>query len=532
MRTLMYGRLTLAAHLAAVLLWAAGAADDPYSESALLRSPALGPHIRLSAAQAAAAPSFRSGAPFVGTYYFFWYNHATGEHFRNPDGSDALVDHPPDPTGVSYLDPAWHRKELLDIMDAGIEMMLPVYWGAPASKVADFPWHHNGLPPLVAAAEALLAEGRVPPRIGLFYDTSSLAANGNLAQRHVDLSTADGRAWLYVTIRDYYSLIPPRLWATLDGRPLVFLYTATAKAGSDDPSVFEYVRTHFAADFGGVRPYLVAERSWPAEADNAYDWGAAFSPKAAGVATLGPGYDDHAAPGRTSPRIDREDGRLYSRRWEQLLALDPALRPAIALVETWNELHEGTDICETQEYGRRYIDLTRHYAAQWKAGARLHSASPYAEAPGVETTLGVSGRDQGLRLVRNGDGEFRAAVAAGSTCVETVANGANGEQFLYFDVDDGFGFEPSGPLTVEVEFLDDGDGAVGMQYDSADRRALLAGAYKTATPVVRGHTGTWRSATFRLSDPRFCNRQNSFTDFRLSAGGSRLTVRRVVARRD
>jgi hypothetical protein len=30
-------------------------------------------------------------------------------------------------------------------------------------------------------------------------------------------------------------------------------------------------------------------------------------------------------------------------------------------VETWNELHEGTEICETRELGRKYIELTREY---------------------------------------------------------------------------------------------------------------------------------------------------------------------------
>ena len=82
------------------------------------------------------------------------------------------------------------------------------------------------------------------------------------------------------------------------------------------------------------------------------------------------------------------------------------------------------------------------------------------------------------------------------------------------------------------EFLDEGDAAVGLQYDSADRRATLAGAYKAAPPVERGHSGQWRTGVFRLADARFCNRQNSFTDFRLTAGGTRLTVRRVTVRRE
>jgi hypothetical protein len=38
----------------------------------------------------------------------------------------------------------------------------------------------------------------------------------------------------------------------------------------------------------------------------------------------------------------------------------------IAVVETWNELDEGTGILDTHEFGRQYIDLTRQYVALFK----------------------------------------------------------------------------------------------------------------------------------------------------------------------
>ncbi len=519
----------LAAALAALALQPGARAQNPYSEAALLKSPGLGPHVHLTAAQAGEARGFTGRQAFVGTYYFFWYDDEKGEHFANPDGSDALVHHPVEKKGYSYKRVEWHRKELLDTMDAGIDFIMPVYWGAPPDKVGNFPWHHLGLTPLVKAEEALIAEGRKPPKIGMFYDTSSLSESGNIAHNAVDLTTPDGKAWFYVTIRDFFSLIPPKLWATLDGRPIVFLYgSGYAKAGADDAKLFDYVREHFAADFGGVKPYLVAERSWQVPADSTYDWGAAFSPKACGVATLGPGYDDRAVPGRTSPVIDRKDGALYRERWERLLTMDPATRPQMAVIETWNELHEGTDICETREFGRKYIDLTKRYAADWRAGKRLPSASPYANARSATVTFGPNGRDRGVRLVANADGLFRQSSAVGSDCVETTPNAANGEQFLYFDVDDGFYFEPAGPVTVAIEFLDEGGGAIGLTYDSADVRAQMAGSYKSAGEVARGDSGAWKVAEFHLKDARFCNRENSFTDFRISAGGKTLKVRRVT----
>jgi len=526
----MLPRLASAA-LAATLALAgqdAGTAGR-WSEEALLRTPALGPHIG-SASRPTAGPGwFRPSDRLVGTYYFFWYDHASGEHFRNADGSDALVDHPVRPETVSYRDVAWHRKELLDLMDAGVDFILPVYWGAPPDVPAKFTGHYEGIVRLVEAAAALRRQGRRPPAIGMFYDTSSLAPGGNIAGVHVDLTTAEGKAWLYVTIRDYFSMVPPALWAAIGGKPIVFLYSAgAARAGTDDPSVHAYVRSHFAADFGGVVPYMVTERSWQARGDNAYDWGAAFGPKAWGVAAVGPGYDDRAVPGRNSPVISREEGARYRRAWERLLAMDPATRPKIAVVETWNELHEGTGICETREYGRTYIELTRRYAARWRSGDRVKPAGPLAGARSVSIAFGPGAPARGIRLIRNADGLYRLSEAAGSPCVETKPNTANREQFLYCEVDDDFYFEPSGPVTVTLECLDEGGGNVGVTYDSTDVRAHLAGAYTAAPSIPRGDTGKWRAFQFRLPDARFANRQNSFTDFRVSAGGTRLRLRRVT----
>jgi len=38
------------------------------------------------------------------------------------------------------------------------------------------------------------------------------------------------------------------------------------------------------------------------------------------------------------------------------------------MIETWSEFHEGTEICETKEYGRQYIELTRKYSDMFKKG--------------------------------------------------------------------------------------------------------------------------------------------------------------------
>jgi len=317
-----------------------------------------GPYVNLAKDDLAKATGFRQGQPIVGTYFFYWYNIYTKEHFINPDGSDALVDHPLQEEDYSYVSSDWWVREMRDVVTAGIDFIAPVYWGVPGYDS----WSFQGVIKMVEAWDKLADAGESPPRIGLFYDTSTLQYNP--PNKHVDLTTLEGKQWFYHTIRDYFSLIPPRMWAMIDGRPIIFLYSA-AFAAKQDPAALEYVYTSFERDFA-CRPYIVKEVSWQGKADATYAWGGALSPRWHDVLALGPGYDHHAVPGRQPLVVDREGGKFYQRAWESLLAKDPKQRPSIVMVETWNELHEGTDICATREYGRQYIELTARYADQFK----------------------------------------------------------------------------------------------------------------------------------------------------------------------
>ena len=112
----------------------------------------------------------------------------------------------------------------------------------------------------------------------------------------VDLTTGAGRLWFYGSIRNFFSHIPPRHRATIDGRPLVFLYTA-AFAKDVDEGLFPAVREMFRRDFG-TDLFVVKMRGWPGVADSEYQWGAALRPQLLDTAGIGPGYDHSAVPGR------------------------------------------------------------------------------------------------------------------------------------------------------------------------------------------------------------------------------------------
>ncbi len=335
-----------------------------------------------SAADLADRPTWLRDERLVGTTYFYWYRwpdlHFFDDYPANTD--DALTDHFVSPAAVSMMSKDWHKTQLLDMIEAGIDMLWPVYWAAPGNfDDPAFSLYVKGLVPLQQARDELIAEGRDPPRIGMFYDTTSLLNSIRLqspADGKADLTTPEGKEIFYQTIRSFWASVHPRHWACTEGRPITVLY-ASGFAAAYDQSSFDYVYAKFENEFAGVRPFIVREASWSAQTDSAYRWGAALNGvQWGGVTAVGPGYDDSAVPRSPTHYRSRENGDFYRESWE------PVIRSAVRFVhiETWSELHEGTEICETVEYGRQYIGLTRQCIDRFRM-LRLVAMTP---APGAE----------------------------------------------------------------------------------------------------------------------------------------------------
>jgi hypothetical protein len=478
----------------------------------------------------ARATRFGTNDPVVLTSYFYWYDSPSNAHILNADGSDALTDHPPTLTGFSYKSTAWHREQLEDMIAAGIDVLLPVYWGEPSQRlpgkpVLEQPWSFAGLPPLVEARNALLAAGAKPPAIGLFYDTSTLEHNA--AGRRVDLTTDDGRRWFYESIRDFFSLIPARHWATIEGRPIVFLYSA-AFAAAHDQTCIDYARQEFARDFGGAQPYIVREISWKVAADNTYAWGGALSLRNPGVAALGPGYDHSAVPGREPLIVPRENGAFFERNWIRFLRSPSRL----VHIETWNEYHEGTDIAASREYGRQYIELNRQFADMFKAGIKPpRPRGPYDDFKSVRVTLQAANEARGLTQFEFADGATVPAEAGGRAC-RAVAPTQHAGRYVYFQIDDSFKWADQMLVDVEIEYFDQGTGSFRLEYDGPDPNAPFNGAYTaTRLSVSLGNSGQWKTAKFRLAQARFLNSQNGGADFRIAVQAATLHLRKITVTR-
>ena len=497
-------------------------------EAARTIPPAPGPHVGLSAADLAGARSFRGDEKVVMTYYFYWYDDRTKTHLVNGDGSDALTDHPASMVDFSYQSVAWHKRQFSDMMAAGIDIALPVYWGAPSERDpnARTHWSFAGLGPMVQAAEELEREGKRPPKLGLFYDTSTLQHNS--WGEHIDLTTDFGRRWFYASVRDFFSMIPPRHWAMIDGRPIVSLYAASF-AKAHDQRCIDYLKEQFRNDFGGRAPYVIREASWQVRSDNLYAWGGALGPKLLRVAEIGPGYDHSNVAGRTRLVVDREGGAFYERSWQKVLRR----QPKIVAIETWNEFHEGTDIADSRESGRRYIELTRKYVDLFKASRGPERPSgPYANAAAVEITLGEKDVERGLKRVEAADGLTTPAHAGGREGRTTRLLTPGLGRYVYFAIDDGFKRPGPMDIVVEVEYFDGVPATFAIDYDSFDPSATFDGAYKRA-PVVVTSTGsrTWKVARLPLSQARFANSQNADADFRIAVETPALIVGRVTVRR-
>jgi hypothetical protein len=336
--------------------------------------------------------SYKADDDVVFTYYFYWYDVSTGMHIWDDaqQKDDALQDHPASMIDFSYTSVAWHKRELEEIMAAGIDVILPIYWGSSSEMET---WSVLGLQKLVEAELELLDEGKQPPRIGMFFDTSTLSYGERIlksADGQTDLSTSFGQAFFFKHVRDFYSLIPPALWARIDNQPVVWLYAA-GFAKNQTQSLITFVNERFSASFGGLQPYIVREGSWTLNTQNDYAWGAALSgAQIQGVAGVGPGYNDSAVPGRTTPVRDRENGNFYRRAWNAALGSGRNF----VVVETWNELHEGTDICHSREYGRQYIQLTAEFSRMHKQATKWSYFQPQSWINNPHPTCRVQVQDK------------------------------------------------------------------------------------------------------------------------------------------
>jgi hypothetical protein len=280
---------------------------------------------------------------------------------------------------------SWHEWELRGMMRAGIDVLIPVYW---YNRRPDSKWAYDGVKTLVAAwnnlAPKLVAEGRAStlseamamiPKIALFYDTTCV----KVLWSHLTGQPFDGGAgpdlrdpvWqqhFWNSIDDFIGLMEDNSTYLWNDRYVVWMYSDSwfADVGTE---VLEYCRQQSLLKYGRSI-YFVGPDGWSkAGADGLCNWGSCFgavNPQGRGTipcAAVSPGYYNLGAIAGQTPLYKARNFTRYQQEWRQVMDLGAAW----VHVETWNELHEGTNVAWTQEYGWDWIDATRAMTDEFHA---------------------------------------------------------------------------------------------------------------------------------------------------------------------
>jgi hypothetical protein len=475
----------------------------------------------------------------VMTYYYYWYDEAS---LRDP----ALSQHPPAEPALDWRSVRWHERQLADMASAGIDVALAVYWGDTDT------WSLDGLDAMVQARENLLSAGVRAPAIGLFFDTNMYAMILPERPDLNDLTTDDGLDMMADQIGGFLDRVPPCHRARVDGRPLAFFWRADTEDGDQfkfDDTTFDNITDMIAARYD-ERLHLVVERSWREAAQRAnvelgavdvYRWGAALNgPRFEGrTVAVGPGYDDTRIDGRPGYTRERTDGGTYSRDLRQAVMSGTSW----LLLETWNELWEGTAIAETEETGRTYLGITARYTALFHQLARERARDGWFD-------LGTGYNSYLRRLADAPIEQGKPYEVEGRRGARPWREDDDGTGYFHFALDRRLGLEGPRPLTVDVEYFDEGDGSFALEYDSlerelpgqsrtvpeggaddletADEQILAdetidpgrepaeAAIYRRTEPVFFENTQTWRTHRFELTDASMRHRQyDGIGDFRI-----------------
>jgi len=239
---------------------------------------------------------------------------------------------------------------------------------------------------------------------------------------------------------------------------------------------------------------------------------------------IGPGYDDRDFPGRTKnghPIRSRDFGYFYCYSWQYALRSNRNL----VMLESWNELHESTNICDCQEFGRKYIRLTRNYTRKFHTDYSKYSSVWCKLMHTNEDFLTVINDEEGLYQVDGGvvrykdqsfgkeetdylidvppktDGKTAPSWRGSRQCRSTQFPD---NPYIYFDIDDNFvsakqNLSTKNQYYILVEYFDEGTDSFRIRYD--------AEPYKFTNPVKKENSHQWKFTTFYLQDAKFDNAQ-------------------------
>ena len=263
---------------------------------------------------------------------------------------------------ANYYNPAnegfWVR-ELLDARYAGLQFVLPNSLGFDIAP-------STGLLATVEAALTAIDEIGGGMRVGLFADTWAWGeqAGGPLMNPAPDLSNTESAAQTIYAVqwKPFFQQITPAHWYTVNGAPLIYFYNAgTLVPTSGADAVIGRMKQLFQADFG-VAPFVAVDSGYgpTTSGDAQFVWNtpAAFpgtylgtDTTSTGNLTFGNAMVKFDSLGRDMPGAIATSSSSIAKGTAILQqVLSESANADLLLLETWNDLGEGTGITRNFDY--------------------------------------------------------------------------------------------------------------------------------------------------------------------------------------
>lgn len=282
-------------------------------------------------------------SPLVLAFYYNWYDENTWK-----------LDKLPDLPTLKYLsrDPITMARQIVEAREAGIDAFVVSWWG-PGNPTED-------------NFKAMLNQAR-----GLYFRAAiDFEVNAPFFRSKADVINA------LRLLQNTHAQHPAYL--RVDGKPVIFFWREQIysvdewKAIRDqvDPKrqfiwIAEGIDETYQRVFDGHHLYMVAWspnvfaelNKWPPRIRK-------FGADKIWVATVNPGADNRKTTQPDKVVRDRANGNFYRETWNAAFSTNPDW----IMITSWNEWAEGTMIEPSVTYGNLYLDITREFAAKYKAG--------------------------------------------------------------------------------------------------------------------------------------------------------------------
>ncbi len=298
-------------------------------------------------------PTFAARPPLVLAFYYAWFDENT---WRPGQVADMPV------TPYTSRDPQAIARQIQQARNAGIDAFVVSWWGANNPTDSNFK---------VILDQAQATNFRVAIDFEVtspFYQTRDTVVNSLKSllatyAQHPAYLRVDGKPVIFFWREQKY---PVDVWksirAALDPNHQSLWIAEGIKEQLPYLSVFDGLHLY---SIGWASNVAVELQKWP---DRVRSYGA----DKLWVATVMPGNDDTRTRRVGSYMRDRRGGEFYREAWRGAFSTSPDL----IVITSWNEWVEGTQIEPSVTYGDLYLNITREFAAQFKAGLPASSMAP------------------------------------------------------------------------------------------------------------------------------------------------------------